>query len=176
MSIEVMNQKKLIELISYHIERYPAMELGDVYKLLYQSVMGPAHILQNKELAYSYLKNEFDSPNDSYETELYVDISLEYELVRLNIPVFIKTGSVDALYDMMLETQKKVCPDKEKVKSYWIELESLIEDNKFEQFTPYQWNKLNKILCKDVFPHFSHSAVYKNLYRPSYRIVLRELV
>ena len=48
----VMDQKKLIELIFYHLKRYTVMELEDVYKLLYQSVMGPAHILQNKELAY----------------------------------------------------------------------------------------------------------------------------
>ncbi len=47
-----MDQKKLIELIFYHLKRYTVMELEDVYKLLYQSVMGPAHILQNKELAY----------------------------------------------------------------------------------------------------------------------------
>jgi len=55
-----MNQKKMIELIFYHLKRYPAMELEDIYKLLYQSVMGPAHILQNKELAYSYLKKDLN--------------------------------------------------------------------------------------------------------------------
>jgi len=171
-----MNQKKMIRLIHTHIARYPAMELDDVYKLLYQSVMGPAHILQNKELAYSYLKREFESHDDNYETKLYVDISLEHDLVRLNIPLFRKEGSLDALFDMMLETQIKARPDEAKLKCYWVKLGSLIEDNYFEQFTPNQWNKLNKILHENDFPHLSHSVTYKNLYKPSYRIVLRELV
>ncbi len=171
-----MNKKKMIELIYCHLELYPAMELGDVYKLLYQSVMGPAHILQNKELAYSYLKNEFDSPNENHENDLYVDISLDHELVRLNIPVFRKQCSLNALFEMLCETQRKIIPDKDKLKHYWLALGSLIEGNTFEQFTPDRWNRLNKLLNEHVFPHFSHSAVYKNLYRPSYRIVLRELV
>ena len=171
-----MNQKKMIKLIFYHLKRYPAMELEDMYKLLYQSVMGPAHILQNKELAYSYLKNEFESHVDSYETALYVDISLEYGLVRLNIPVFRKQVSLDALFEMMCETQQKMIPDKNKLKHYWLELGSLIKDNKFEKFTSDQWNKLNKLLSEYIFPHFSHSTAYRNLYRPSYRIVLKELV
>ncbi len=166
----------MIELIFYHLKRYPAMELEDVYKLLYQSVMGPSHILQNKESAYSYLKREFESHDDNYETKLYVDISLDHDLVRLNIPLFRKEGSFDALFDMMLETQKKVRHDKEMLKCYWIELGLLINEKNFEQFTPDTWNKLNKILLENDFPHLSHSKSYKNLYKPSYRIVLRELV
>jgi len=171
-----MNQKKMIELIFYHLKRYPAMELEDIYKLLYQSVMGPAHILQNKELAYSYLKKEFESHNESYETGLYVDISLDHELVRLNIPVFKKEDSLDALFEMMCETQRKMIPDKDKLKHSWLELGLLIENKNFENFTLNQWGKFNKILCEKDFPHLSHSATYKNLYRPSYRIVLRKLV
>jgi len=171
-----MNQKKMTELIYYHLELYPAMEFDDVYKLLYQSVMGPAHILQNKQLAYSYLKREFESHDENYEKKLYVDISLDHDLVRLNIPLFRKQGSLDALFDMMLETQIKARPDKARLKRYWVELGLLIKDKKFVQFTPNQWNQLNKILLENDFPHLSHSVTYKNLYKPSYRIVLRGLV
>jgi len=171
-----MHLKKLFELVTRHLKGYPSMELQDVYKLLYQSVMGPAHFLQDEALAYSYLKKEFECISEDHETELYVDISLDHELVRLNIPIFRKKGSLDALFEMMCETQRKMIPDKNELKYYWFELGSLIEDNRFEQFTPHQWKIMNNIVSKDVFPHFSHSAAYKNLYRPSYRIVLRELV
>jgi hypothetical protein len=77
---------------------------------------------------------------------------------------------------MMLETQIKARPDKAELKRYWVELGLLIKDKKFEQFTPNEWNKLNKILLEIDFPHLSHSKMYNNLYKPSYRIVLRELV
>ncbi len=171
-----MHLKKLIELVTRHMERYPAMKLQDVYKLLHQSVMGPAHILQNEALSYSYLKNEFERIWEDYETELYVDISLDHELVRLNIPIYREKGSVDALFEMMLETAKQITPDKKRLMSCWFELGSLIEDKNFENFTPNEWRELNKILGKKDFPPLSHSATYKDLYKPSYRIVLKDLI
>ena len=172
----VMNQKKLIELVTRHVMRYPAMELPDVYKLLYQSVMGPAHILHNKKLAYSYLKKELEYNSEDYETGLYVDISLDHELVRLNIPVYRNHGNAETLFEMLLETAKQITPDKKRLMGYWFELGSLIENKNFDNCTPNEWNKLNKILSKKNFPHLSHSDKYKELYKPSYRIVLKGLI
>ena len=94
------------------------MKLQDVYKLLHQSVMGPAHILHNKELAYSYLKKEFKYNFEDYETELYVDISLDHELVRLNIPVYRNHGNADLLFEMLHETAKQITPDKKRLMYY----------------------------------------------------------
>ncbi len=152
------------------------MKLQDVYKLLYQSVMGPAHILHNKELAYSYLKKEFEYIFEDHETELFIDISLDHELVRLNIPVYREKGSADSLFEMLLETAKQITPDKKRLMYYWVELGSLIENKNFENFTPNHWKELNKILSENDFPPLSHSYTYKELYKPSYRIVLKGLV
>lgn len=171
-----MHRKKLIELVTRHLERYPAMELPDVYKLLYQSVMGPAHILHNKELAYSYLKKEFKSLDENYETELYVDVSLEHEIVRLNIPVYQNHGTAETLFEMLHETAKQITPDKKKLIYYWAELGLLIENKNFENFTPNEWKKLNKTLSENDFLPLSHSDTYKELYKPSYRIVLKGLI
>lgn len=171
-----MNQKKMTELIYTHLERYPAMELDDVYKLLYQSVMGPAHIFQNEAFAYSCLKKECESHNNNNETELYVDISLDHELVRLNIPVYRNHGNADLLFEILLETAKQITPDKKRLMRCWFELGSLIENKNFDNFTQNQWKELNKILGEKDFPPLSHSKTYKNLYKPSYRIVLKELV
>jgi len=171
-----MHRKKLIELITRHIERYPAMKLQDVYKLLHQSVMGPAHILQNEAPAYSYLENEFERIWEDYETELYVDVSLEHELVRLNIPAYRNPGTPETLFEMLLETAKQITPDKKRLMRCWFELGSLIENKIFDNFTPNQWNELNKILYEKDFPPLSHSETYKDLYKPSYRIVLKGLI
>ena len=171
-----MHLKKLIELVTYHLELYPYMELQDVYKLLHQSVMGPAHILQNEALSYSYLKNEFERIWEDYETELYVDVSLEHELVRLNIPAYRNPGTAETLFEMLLETAKQITPDKKRLIAYWQNLGSLIRHKSFGQFTLKQWKELDEKLSDADFPPISHSDTYKELYKPSYRIVLRGLI
>jgi len=171
-----MHRKELIELVTHHLEHYPAMEMQDMYKLIFQSVMGPTHILQNETLAYLYLKKEFEYNFEDYETELYVDISLDHELVRLNIPVYRNHGNADLLFEMPHETAKQITPDKKRLMSYWFELGSLIENKNFNNFTPNQWKELNLILNKKNFSHLSHSDTYKELYKPSYRIVLKDLI
>jgi len=46
---------------------------------------------------------------------------------------------------MMCETQRKMIPDKDKLKHSWLELGLLIENKNFENFTLNQWGKFNKI-------------------------------
>ena len=37
-------------LINAHLNRYPAMTVQDVYKLVYQGVMGPEHSIPSAEI------------------------------------------------------------------------------------------------------------------------------
>ncbi len=40
---------------------HPVMEPQDVYKLLFQAVFGAEHLVQNKEVAYTYFQEEYDA-------------------------------------------------------------------------------------------------------------------
>ncbi|MBN2018105.1 MAG: hypothetical protein JW794_08285 [Candidatus Cloacimonetes bacterium] len=171
-----MYSKNMVHLIGSHLERYPLMEMRDIYKLLYQSIMGPAHLFANEENAFLSLEKEFDNAEQSYEKSVFIDISLEQEIVRINIPVFKRYGSPQQLWEMLLETRRKIKPDKEKLKSYWIELKTYIENGHISKLHIENWDNLNTELHQRDFPSLSHSKLYKTAYKPSYRVVLKELV
>ena len=54
MSIE----QALVEFISQHLAQRPAMQAQDVYKLLYQGVHGPEHLIASAESFLARLQAE----------------------------------------------------------------------------------------------------------------------
>ena len=171
-----MYSKNMVHLIGSHLERYPLMEMRDIYKLLYQSIMGPAHLFADEENAFLSLEKEFDNDELSYEKSVFIDISLEQEIVRINIPVFKRYGSPEQLWKMLRKTKNEIKPDKEKLLCYWIELRKLIESKRIPKLNRDEWYFLNSHLLKKNFPSLGHSLSYKTAYKPSYRVVLKELV
>ncbi len=169
-----MKTNRLINIITTHLQYYPKIELQDVYKLLYQSIMGPGHILKNEEKAFLLLKDEFENNISVYEELLFTDISLEHELVRVHIPHFKKIGSAEQLYDMMQNTAETLTPEVKMLRAYWDVLGNLLKEKLFENFLLADYNTLTKFLLKNNFPSMSHSDLYKKLYMPSYRIVLKK--
>ena len=45
------------------------MEVEDVYKLLHQSVAGPAHAIEDPDMARQWLDREWDSLGEPFENE-----------------------------------------------------------------------------------------------------------
>ncbi|HHI87539.1 MAG TPA: hypothetical protein ENK03_01175 [Candidatus Cloacimonetes bacterium] len=152
------------------------MDMVDVYKLIFQSIMGPGHILQNEEKAFLFLKQEYKSNIPVYEKSMYTDIVLENELVRVNIPIYKKVGSADQIFAMMRETAAYITPNKTVLNNYWNTLGDLIKKNRIENLSINDYKILTDFLHDHDFPHLSHSEKYKKLYNPSYRIVLKELL
>lgn len=59
------------------MERHPAMEARDAVKMCYQAAFGAEHLLQDREAAYLYLKEEYDA--------LEADTGLLYEQIHSNM-------------------------------------------------------------------------------------------
>ena len=70
----VIRVEKLIELVKKHKELRPLMEIQDVYKLLYQSILGLGHLLENHQRAKKYLYDELDNLFDNNFEELLKEI------------------------------------------------------------------------------------------------------
>ena len=60
MAVEGLEQHPIITLIDSHLERYPRMQIQDVYKMLYQGEFGVQHILHNPDAARNYLTAELE--------------------------------------------------------------------------------------------------------------------
>ena len=151
------------------------MQIEDLYKLIYQSVMGPKHILQDETQAFQFLQNEMKK-SIGKEKDLFVDIGLENDLVRVNLNVFDeKIGDVRKLFSAMKVTAESIQPDKIKLKNVLEKTKNLFDKNELKFLHHSVWKNFIEKLEEQNFPHISHSDIYRKAYFPSYRIVLKEI-
>jgi hypothetical protein len=62
-----MTDEKVAALIRIHIQRYPAIDILDIYKLLHQAVFGPGHAITAVKAAREWLERETETlaPDES---------------------------------------------------------------------------------------------------------------
>lgn len=153
-----------------HAQKYPLMQPSDAVKLLFQSEFGGGHLISNKEACFNYLKAELlgsigqisASPafeyigNDIFRVnfgslttsaygyeEIFEDFLLSAQLIRGNTDVFYeKLGILEAL-----------------------------TDTKLFGFDSSQLDDYLTSYKQAGCPMVSHSSIYRNAYKPAYRIV-----
>ena len=57
--------QELLETLDTHLARYPLMALQDMYKLLYQGILGPEHLIAEPEAFTARLLAELDAVTPS---------------------------------------------------------------------------------------------------------------
>ncbi len=138
------------EALMQYAQRYPAAEAQDCYKLVFQDLYGPGHLLTDSLAAVRYISSEVAQMSDAAYPEYLHDIHdgpfplYEYTLcdsnfVRVNL-ILVKRGiiSLPELVSAVLRSAKgMVTPDAKYV--------------------------------------MSHSAAFKAAYDPHYRIVRRDI-
>ena len=137
------------EALIQYTQRYPAAEAQDLYKLVFQDLYGPGHLLTDSAAAVRYISREVAEMKDTYPEDisdvndgpfpLYEYTLCDSNFVRVNL-VLVKRGVIplDRLVSALLRsTQGLPTPD----------------------------------------PRFvlSHSAAFKAAYDPHYRIIRRDI-
>lgn len=164
--------EKIKNLLLRQYERYPAMRVQDAVKLLYQSEFAGGHIIENEYESLKRLKVEFapleDEPQDNNE-EAFEDIG--GGLCRLN-----------------LRSLKALGPELETVNRFFVETANSVSGSieAFEQklgvfvqlcrtgdlpFAPDEAETFIAALKECGYAPVSHSAQYREAYRPAYRVV-----
>jgi len=77
-----------------YVERYPAAEAQDLYKLVLQDLYGPGHLLTDSADCAYYIDAELASMPDTNEMPLYESTLCEGNYVRVNM-LLIKHGVLD---------------------------------------------------------------------------------
>lgn len=170
------NEKmKLKEIIITQFNRYPKMEVTDLFKIIYQAAMGNKHLLKDESKAYKYLKYEFENIKTLDSEPLYEDISPEREFVRVNLrPYKAKGWDIDNLFEIMLKTANYYDESIKKLDDY---CDYLLEFQK-QGCIPFSKNSLKNIILKmknNQYAPFHHSKEYKENYNPAYRVVSFDL-
>src|SRR3954454_8185237 len=81
--------KFISQLLSSHLQRYPRMQLEDIYKLLHQAAMGPEHAVQDPALARARLLEEMQQLTSSPADPLVDPISPDGRLARVHLRAYV---------------------------------------------------------------------------------------
>jgi hypothetical protein len=175
MSNQEMGTKDLdrwLALLEEHLSRYPAMEARDVYKLLYQGVLGPEHIMPSSEIFSARLIDELASLDPDPSQPLLESIRPNENLNRINLRSWLATGrDINWLVDTCLETGKLSWGTLPELKQLWQAFSAQVESGQFSTISADQVRALSSWLEEHNYPPAHHSSIYAARYKPAYRLI-----
>ena len=158
-----------ITTLNWHFKRYPQMQIQDVYKLLYQAVMGAEHLLH--ETALQRLQIEWSSLEMGVDETLFETIAVNSTAIgRLNLRPAKQHGyDLERVWDVFVRSAKEMRADHQEFVAVW--------KNVLNEFPQWQHIKYADVLQFDEkmagagYPVMHHSAQYRAAYHPAYRVV-----
>jgi hypothetical protein len=115
------------EPISFHkiivaqLQRYPAMQIEDLYKLVFQAAMGNEHLMADSAMVHNYLIKELESIQASTDEPLWEEISPDGQVVRLNLrPFKARQGDHRVLFQAMTQSARTFQKSPERLAQYWL--------------------------------------------------------
>ena len=171
-----MNDNALSELdaiLRAHAAGYPQMMPTDAVKLIFQNEFGGGHLICNEQACLSYIKSERTSVEQT-GGELTEEIG--NGIVRVSLSAIENAGISDELLcRVFIDSAKMISGSLDSLKSKLSVLEALTDEGIFA----FSREELDAYLAEYAalgYPAVSHSDTYRQLYRPSYRIVLSSIL
>lgn len=151
------------------MERHPAMEARDAVKMCYQAAFGAEHLLQDREAAYLYLKEEYDA--------LEADTGLLYEQIhsnmcRVNLAAWkMEQLPLEWLFQMFAETAANTPKQGEPIFRECMDTVERLVDEYAVHITVEQWKGFLSRYPLKRPEAVHHSENYRNREHPAYRLV-----
>lgn len=159
-------------LLIKHYQTYPKLKIQDVFKFLYHSAFGCDHLVSSLETAIEYIAKEYDTIRQEGEPVIealdgaYSRVPLSYLNRGLCVDTFgrLFASSAKAEKDGLSDLIQKLEVAKELVK------EGLLPfcQDEFENAVA-EWETKG-------YPAIHHSEVFRDVYRPSYRVIANEYI
>jgi hypothetical protein len=162
-----------LTLMHYHLELHPGCTPQDLYKLLFQSIHGPEHLLNDIGKAQAWLRQEWEVQPAESEELLCEPVSLDEQVVRINIrPLKALGADWRDLWAMFHSSADEFWADKNEFRETWQQVLEWIKDGRI----PLQWSaalELDTALRIRGYPAAHHSESYRRANRPAYRVINR---
>jgi hypothetical protein len=162
----------MLEIICQHLAWYPRMELRDVYKLLYQAVMGSEHIISSVEAFSRYLEEELDVLQPDPTERLLEPIRPDLTLFRINLRPYKSLHlPLVSFIPLLVDTAHLFSGDHTQLQAAWINFVQSCEQGQIINFHANEVNQFTKWLEQIEFSAVHHSDAYTRLYQPAYRLI-----
>lgn len=153
---------ELASLLRAHRAAYPEMEVQDAIKFLYQSHMGPGHLIADESAALARLQKEWDGVPSDPDAPLLTHLG--NGLCRLHINACKGKGlSIHTLFRLFILTAQTAPLHQEA-------LERDLELIRALPFPPQALAQLDSYRLQGC-PPIGHSQAYRTAYAPTYRVV-----
>jgi hypothetical protein len=164
-------------LLEMHLQWYPLMQLRDVYKLIFQGVMGAEHLMPSREEYTRYLMDEFQPLVPDPAERLLEPLRPDGALYRLNLrPLKARQLGLDRLISYLLDTADVIKGDRAELLAAWAEFTQLCVQGQFHQYDPASIEQFSQWLEQVEYPAIHHSEVYNREYQPAYRLIARQFI
>jgi len=166
--------ESLIRLIDQHLRWYPNMEPRDVYKLLYQGVLGPEHNIVNEGAFRERVLAEFAPLDARQDEQLCESVRPDGLLLRINLrPFKFRNGDLESLIAACLWAGRKEWGEPEELKLAWDTFSGLCQEGRWPGFGPASVSECSVWLKARGYPAVHHSSAYRSCYQPSYRLIAK---
>jgi hypothetical protein len=166
------NPLSLVGLIQQHMIWYPLMELRDVYKLIYQGVMGSEHLISSPEEFSRYLAEEFYPLLPDPSERILEPIRPDRTLLRINLRAYkCQQQQLDVLIPLLIETARSFTGDLNELQVTWMSFVQACEQGWISNFNIKEIHQFTEWLEGLGFPAVHHSEAYGCEYQPAYRLI-----
>lgn len=166
-----------LELIDHHLHLRRHMEAQDIYKLLYQGILGPEHLISSPAEFKAVLWAEYDTLGAAQDEALWEPVRPDGELLRLNLRPFKARGlSLDKLIDACLATARHAWDAPAELRKAWNVVVESCAGRRWPLQAPADFSNLTARLEELNYPPVHHSRQYVEAYWPSYRLLAAEFL
>lgn len=149
-----------------HLNRYPSMQIQDLYKLLHQAALGSEHAVSDRAAVEHWLMRELAELGVGMAEPLVDPISHNGQIARLHLRPYIAAGhDPRSLLEAFIRTANQYRGETGYLEEYWRDAMALAP------FPAREMDDFFRDLKDRNFPAVHHSAEYERQYRPAYRVV-----
>src|SRR5579859_1373853 len=173
----------LKSLILTHVERYPALELLDLYRLLHQGTFGSGSPIPNRKTAREWLDHEAKLAVSVPNASLLESVHPEGTIVRLYLNAYqAGDGTLTALLDACVKSSEVLGASEQQIVAmhqmgeWWSALERMLAPGQAlsGRFDPRLATLIGKTRAAEDWASLPHSPAYLYRYRPYYRVLSRD--
>ncbi|HLE16273.1 MAG TPA: hypothetical protein VI776_16120 [Anaerolineales bacterium] len=168
-------------ILANQLQRYPLLEVRDLYKLAYQAALGSEHADPDPAAARARLEEEIagldlGSAGPCPAEPRFDPISPDGAVLRVYLRSYLASGGdLESLLQAFLQTAKSHRGSLETLPTYWGWSVQLAAQG-FLPLNPGEMERFLEAMREQGFPAVKHSPAYEQAYRPAYRVVLAELL
>ena len=156
------------ELLAMHCQRYPKLQIQDIFKYIYQSSFGCEHMISSLDTAAGRIEEEEKSIT-SMRYDYFDDLDGEYIRFHMNCP---ELRLASATLGKLFFTSAR----KEDGQSKLLQMLAVTRELVREGVLPFSSDELEAAIKQweaDGFAPVHHSQEFRREYNPSYRVISR---